>query len=227
MGTEGSALAKRVTEMTKHNEIELLASYFTLSGDVYPFGPSELSSYSHCEGVEAASKAGWKGMGLIHEDVQVNAARMGLKEMKKIAEDNGIRHLELEFLPNWFKDGELRVQSDAMRREMMEFAIALGLQDIKVAPGLGADIAHPTEAELTPDVDRMAEDFYGVCEDAKNAGTNIVLEIMPFSNVRTMETARAIAEGANHPNGGLLIEPAAPAGGTIRWSQPRAENCLT
>lgn len=162
--------------MTSHKDIELLASYFTLAGDVYPFGPTELSPFSFRERAEAASKAGWKGMGLIHEDVQVNAAGIGLKEMREIADGNGIRHLELEFLPNWFKDGELRVQSDAMRREMMEYAIALGLREIKVAPGLGADIAHPTVAELTPDVDRMVEDFYGVCEDAKNAGTNIVLE---------------------------------------------------
>lgn len=150
--------------MTSRNEIDLLASYFTLAGDVYPFGPTELSPFSFRERAEAASKAGWRGMGLIHEDVQVNAARIGLKEMRKIADDNGIRHLELEFLPNWFKDGALRVQSDAMRREMMEFAVALGLRDIKVAPGLGSDITHPTEAELTPDVDRMAQDFYGVCE---------------------------------------------------------------
>jgi sugar phosphate isomerase/epimerase len=205
--------------MTSTKETELLASYFTLAGDVYPFGPTELSPFSFRERAEAASKAGWKGMGLIHEDVQVNAARIGLKEMRKIADDNGIRHLELEFLPNWFKDGELRVQSDAMRREMMEFAVALGLRDIKVAPGLGADIAHPTEAELTPDVDRMIQDFYGVCEDARNAGTNIVLEIMPFSNVRTMETARAVVEGANHPNGGLLIDIWHVSRGNIPFSQ--------
>ena len=121
--------------MTNSKEIELLASYFTLAGDVYPFGPTELSPFSFRERAEAASRAGWKGMGLIHEDVQVNAARITLKEMRKIADDNGIRHLELEFLPNWFKDGELRAQSDAMRREMMEFAVALGLRDIKVAPG--------------------------------------------------------------------------------------------
>lgn len=29
----------------------------------------------------------------------------------------------------------------------------------------------------------------------------LVLEIMPFSNVRTLEAGRAIVEGANQPNG--------------------------
>ena len=43
--------------------IELLASYFTLAGDVYPFGPTEISPYSLQERAEAAATAGWKGLG--------------------------------------------------------------------------------------------------------------------------------------------------------------------
>ena len=185
---------------------ELLASYFTIAGDVYPFGPTELSPYSFRERAEAAGRVGWTGMGLIYEDVQVNEARMGLKEMKRIAEDNGIRTLQMEFLPNWFKDGELRAKSNAMRDDMIRIAGELGLRDIKIAPGLGANIAHPMEDELSADPERMAQDFWGVCEDARKAATHIVLEIMPFSNVRTLETARKIVETADHPNGGLLVD---------------------
>ena len=65
--------------MANPGDFDLLASYFTLAGDVYPFGPTELSPFSFRDRAEAASKAGWRGMGLIHEDVQVNAARIGLK----------------------------------------------------------------------------------------------------------------------------------------------------
>lgn len=185
---------------------ELLASYFTLAGDVYPFGPDEVSPYSFRERAEAAGRAGWTGMGLIHADVEATAARIGLAEMRRIADDNGIRHLELEFLPNWFRTGPERVCSDEMRRGMMACAEALGVRHIKVAPGLGVDIANPTDAELEPQIGAMTEAFYGVAEDARNVGSSVVLEIMPFSNVRTLEVGRAIVEGAGHPNGGLLID---------------------
>ena len=52
----------------------------------------------------------------------------------------------------------------------------------------------------------MQEAFVELCRDAANHGTAIVLEIMPFSDVNTIEAGRAIVEGANQPNGFLLID---------------------
>ncbi len=43
--------------------IELIAAYFTLAGDAYPFGPTQISPFPFRDRVEAAARAGWKGMG--------------------------------------------------------------------------------------------------------------------------------------------------------------------
>ena len=44
--------------------IELIAAYFTLAGDAYPFGPTQISPLPLSrDRVEAAARAGWKGTG--------------------------------------------------------------------------------------------------------------------------------------------------------------------
>jgi sugar phosphate isomerase/epimerase len=185
---------------------DLLASYFTLAGDIYPFGPTEISPIPFRNRVEAAANAGWKGIGLIHADVKATAEKIGYAEMRKIVEGAGIKHLEIEFLAGWYKDGAARAASDEMRRELLQMAEELKIRDIKIAPGLGSDLYNPTEKEMTPDVPRMAEAFAQLSREAAEHGTGIALEIMPFSNVRTLEIALAIVEQADQPNCGLLID---------------------
>ena len=66
------------------SKVELVAAYFTLSGDVYPFGPTEISPFSFKDRVEAAAKAGWDGIGLIHSDIYATADKIGFAEMRRI-----------------------------------------------------------------------------------------------------------------------------------------------
>lgn len=120
--------------MTGKNGIELLAAFFTLGGDVYPFGPTEISPIPFKDRVEAAAKVGYKGMGLIHADVQATAAQIGLKEMKRIVDDNDIKYLEYEFLSGWYLDGERRAKSDVMRTEMLEVAQRLESEISRLLP---------------------------------------------------------------------------------------------
>ncbi|NTD91848.1 sugar phosphate isomerase/epimerase, partial [Agrobacterium tumefaciens] len=198
---------------------DLLASYFTLAGDIYPFGPTEISPIPFRDRVEAAAKAGWKGVGLIHADVKATADKIGYSEMRKIVEGAGIKHLEIEFLGDWYKDGEARAASDKMRHELFQMAEELKIRDIKIAPGLGSDLYNPTKEEMTPDVPRMAEAFAGISREAAEHGTGIALEIMPFSNVRTLEVALAIVEQADQPNCGLLIDIWHMARGGISYDE--------
>lgn len=186
--------------------IELLAAYFTLAGDVYPFGPTQISPYPFRDRVEAAGRAGWKGMGLIPDDVDATAAKIGHAEMKRILQANGIKYVELEFLVDWYADGERRKQSDAFRNRILKVAETLGARSVKVGPGLGADVRHPKPEELVPDLPHMTEAFVGLCKDAADHGTSIVLEIMPFGNIRTIEDGLAVVRGADQPNGSLLID---------------------
>jgi sugar phosphate isomerase/epimerase len=192
--------------MPQTADIALLAAHFTLGGDIHPFGPTDISPFPFRDRVEAAARAGFTGFGLIHGDAMATAAKIGLPEMRRIVEANGIQFLEMEFLLNWYHDGEPRRASDIARGDMMKMASALGIRDIKIAPGFASDLSHPTDAEMTPDIPLMTQAFIGICREAAEHGTSIVLEIMPFSNVRTIETARAIVEAADQPNGGLLVD---------------------
>lgn len=77
-----------------NQNVELLAAYFTLSGDVYPFGPTEISPFAFRDRVEAAAQAGYKGVGLIHVDLMSTVDRIGFREMRHILEANGIKHID-------------------------------------------------------------------------------------------------------------------------------------
>jgi sugar phosphate isomerase/epimerase len=186
--------------------IELIAAYFTLAGDAYPFGPTQISPFPFRDRVEAAARSGWKGMGLIPDDVDATAAKIGHAEMKRILAANGIKYVELEFLVDWHLDGERRKKSDELRARLLAIAEIFGARNIKVGPGLGQDVNNPRPEELVPDIPRMQEAFAELCRDAARHGTAIVLEIMPFGNVRTIAAGRAIVERANQPNGGLLLD---------------------
>jgi sugar phosphate isomerase/epimerase len=179
------------------SEVELLAAYWTIAGDVYPFAQDEVSPFSFRDRVEAAARAGYKGIGLIHADLMANARRLGLREMKAILDANGMRHVELEFIVDWFADGERRRASDVVRHDLLAAAEALGARDIKIAP----------EFEATDcDMPHLVEEFAALCRQAADHGTAIALELMPFSNVRTLRTALELVDGADQPNGGLLLD---------------------
>jgi sugar phosphate isomerase/epimerase len=180
--------------------IELLAAYWTLAGDVWPGAPTEVSPFPFEERTAAAAAAGWTGMGLVHEDLVATVRRIGYASIRRVLADHGIRHVEVEFLNDWFVDPSdpARRASDRVRAELLEAAAELGARNLKVSPTLFA-----TDP---PDVPRMRDAFARLCEEATDAGTNIVMEMMPFTNVNTIERAMAIIAGADQPNGGILLD---------------------
>ena len=139
------------TDRGRHDRtIELLAAYFTIAGDIYPLGPTEISPFPFRDRVEAAARAGYRGIGLHHADTMHTAGKIGLPEMRRILDGNGIKYVELEFLLDWFEDGERRRESDKMRSEIFAVADALGLRKIKVGPGF-----HEPVADIPRDARRL------------------------------------------------------------------------
>ena len=180
-----------------NNNVELLAAYWTLAGDTYPGAPSEISPFSLQDRAQAAAKAGWRGMGFVHADLLHNVDKLGISTVRNILQDNGIKHVEVEFLTDWHLDGERRAASDKMRDELLEIAGELGARSLKVAGGLFED--------GPPDVPRMRETFALLCDRAQPFGVNVVIEFLPFSSVCTIDRAIAVAENVR-PNGGLLVD---------------------
>lgn len=183
--------------MSDKNKVELLAAYWTLAGDTYPGAPSEISPFSLQARAEAAANAGWRGMGLVYQDLLHNVAKLGLPTMRNIFKDNGIKHLEVEFLTDWHLDGVVRDVSDRIRDELLEIAGELGARNLKVAGGLFE--------EGPPDVARMRDTFAVLCDRAQPYNVNVVIEFLPFSSVNTIDRAIAVTEGVR-PNGGVLVD---------------------
>lgn len=178
-------------------DIDLLAAYWTLAGDVDPLQPS-ISPYSLQARVEAASKAGWRGIGVIHEDLVATIEKVGVDTVKHILEDNGIKHFELEFLVDWYRDGPERQVSDRARRVIFELGAKLGMKNLKIAASV--------LDQRTPNFARMADEFATLCQEAAEVGSKVSIEVMPFSIVKTLEDGLAIVQEANQPNGGLLLD---------------------
>jgi sugar phosphate isomerase/epimerase len=177
-------------------EVELLASYWTIAGGAQPHTDHDWSPLDLEERVAAAARAGFKGIGIWHTDLAHTLEKRTLPEMKRILDDCGIKHLELEFLTDWFVDGERRKQSDAMRTMLMRAAEALGARHIKVGDFF---------KEKCP-MARLVEEFARLCREAKEHGTRILFELMPFANIDTLEGAIELVRGAGASNGGIILD---------------------
>ncbi|MGH9554449.1 MAG: sugar phosphate isomerase/epimerase family protein [Terriglobales bacterium] len=177
-------------------DIELLASYWTIAGGALPHTDREYSPFDLRDRVESAARAGFKGIGLWHADLDHILERRSLKEMKQILDDNGIKHLELEFITDWFLDGEKKQQSDRQKKKLLAAAEALGARHVKVGDFLHQDCPMP----------RLIESFAALCADAACHGTKIAFELMPFSMIDTLPGALEMVEGAGASNGGIIFD---------------------
>ena len=175
---------------------ELLASYWTICGACEPHSAQEWSPFPLAARAASASKAGFNGMGFWHADLAHLRERHSLAEMKRIFDDNGIEHIELEFLTDWFVDGEKRAASDLNRRLLLESAAALDARHIKV----GDFFKTPVPME------KLVEEFAQLCGEAREHGTRVVFEFMPFSRIESLADARALVVGAAQSNGGICVD---------------------
>ncbi len=195
--------------------IELIASYWTIAGDVYPMAPNEISPFPFEKRVEVAARAGYHGLGLLHADLMAVSNRLGLKEMRRILDTNGMHHVELEFLSGWYVQGPARAASDMVRKDLLEAAEALSARCIKIAPGIDESKLD----DVARDMPRMIESFAALSREAARYGTSIALEIMPFSNIRTLSAALELVSTDPQPNGGLYLDIWHMARGGIDYSE--------
>ena len=195
--------------------IELIASYWTIAGDVYPMATNEISPFPFEKRVEVAARAGYRGLGLLHADLMAVANRLGLSEMRRILDANGMHHVELEFLSDWYAQGRARAVSDMVRRDLLEAAEALSARCIKIAPS----IEEPSLDDVALDMPRMIESFAALSREAAKYGTSIALEIMPFSNIRTLSAALELVSTDPQPNGGLYLDIWHMARGGIDYAE--------
>lgn len=176
---------------------ELITTYFTLAGNISPFDNDNSSPRSLAERAEAAGKAGYRGFGFGYQDIVKQLDSLGAAEVNAILDHNGLVHRELEALLDWFVDGDRRTASDEQRRGFLRAAEAIGARHIKVVGDM-TGTAWP--------MGHLVEEFGRLCDEAAAVGTAITIELFPSSNLADLQTGRALVEGADRANGGLLLD---------------------
>ena len=178
---------------------DLIATYWTIAGNVEPLGPPEreASPFDFRVRVEAAARAGFCGLGLMESDLRKVRRHYDFASMAAILADHGMRHLEFEFVVGWLEDGAAGAAAQTTFDYLLEAACALGARQIKIGPDMNA---------RSWPLDHMLERFSAMCAQARAKGTAIALEIMPWTNLRTLDDGLAVVAGADAPNGGLLLD---------------------
>lgn len=176
--------------------MDLLGSYWTLAGNVHPHSEYEYSPFDFEDRVVAAAKAGFTGIGLKEADLEHILQRRTLKEMKRIFDDNGIRHIELEFITDWFLDGEKKKRSDATKLMLLKASEALGARHVKVGD---------FDNQVAP-MPRLIESFAALCADAADYGATILFELIVDGMIKTWPETLQMVDGAGANNGGIMLD---------------------
>src|SRR3954451_22192718 len=176
---------------------DLLATCWTTAGDAAPSREDWRSPVPLRERIEAAAAAGVTGFGVLAVDLAVAERQHGLAGIRAMLADNGLVHLELEGLPDWWSAGPERARSDELRQFMLTAAEALGARHVKVTPdtsGAPWDAGH------------WASEFALLAAQAAAAGAGLGIEFLPWSNIPTAHDALRLVEAAGHPAGGIVVD---------------------
>ncbi len=176
------------------NNVELMNLFWTTAG-VFP-GVGEISPYDFKDRVEAAARAGFKGIGIWHTDLEHDLLQRPLKEMKMILDDTGMKYLELEFLTDWFLDGGRKQESDSRKRRLLEAAGGLHAKHIKIGDFYNCSYSMP----------QVVEAFAALCAEADQYGTTIGFELMGSSMIDNLKDALTMIETAGAKNGGIILD---------------------
>jgi sugar phosphate isomerase/epimerase len=176
---------------------DLFATCWTSAGDTSPLEPDQRSPLDFRARVEAASRAGFTGMGFLLCDLQAAEREYGLAGIRQILADNGIRRWETEFLVGWWEPGPGREASDRDRRAMLRYLEALGGHDLKVGPD---DSGRPWN------LDQWAAEFAALAAETAEVGARLGIEFLPWANIATIADGLELVETAGHPAGGLIVD---------------------
>jgi sugar phosphate isomerase/epimerase len=177
--------------------VELMATCWSSAGDAASDRADLRSPLTLRERVEAASAAGFVGFGLLSDDLPAAVAEYGLPGIRTLLADNGMIHLELESIPNWWADGEHREESERVRRMLLE----------------AAEVLHPGHLKVTPDGDNQTWDralwaakFAELAAQTADVGARLGIEFFPWSNISSLQLGLQLVEDAGHEAGGVIID---------------------
>jgi len=181
--------------MRSNTKPELTVAYWTIAG-TFPGVEPEYGAFDFKERVEAVARAGFSGLGIWHADLDHILEHRTLSEMKQILDGNGIKYLEVEFLTDWFLDGELRKQSDARKKKLLAAAEGLQATQIKIGDFYQRECAMP----------QIIDAFAALCQEAAEHGTRVAFEPMAVSMINSLKDCMTMIEGSGATNGGIILD---------------------
>ena len=95
------------------------ATCWTHAGDAMPVAGRHLSPLDLRARAEAVAAAGFTGIGFTIDDLEAAKATYGLPQVRRICDDLGLVHLEVELLENWWTTGRRRRESDQTRASLL------------------------------------------------------------------------------------------------------------
>ncbi|MFE2416274.1 sugar phosphate isomerase/epimerase family protein [Streptomyces hokutonensis] len=176
---------------------EFLSTCWTTAGDAAPDEVDQRSALNLRERVEAAREAGFTAFGLLYADLVEAERAYGMAGIRSLFADNGINHVELELLTDWWADGPRRAASDVIRTGMLKAIETLGARTFKIGPDA---------ADEPWELDVWAKEFAVLAAQADGVGARLGVEPLPWSNLKTVHDGLRLVEAAGHPAGGLIID---------------------
>jgi sugar phosphate isomerase/epimerase len=176
---------------------DLICSYYTLAGVSPTAGGSSPLPFE--DRVRAAAQAGYRGVGIHVRDYRaIRQAGATDADLKAILAHHGMRHVEVEFLLNWFADGEVG-EASRNDEELLHH----------MAETFGARLMF-TGGDLTPNnpmpFDELTARFAALCARAAGRGVTVGVEPVPWTNIRDLDDALRLIDGSGAKNAGLYLD---------------------
>ncbi|MDN5916387.1 MAG: sugar phosphate isomerase/epimerase [Pseudonocardia sp.] len=175
----------------------LMATCWTTAGEAAPDRADRRSPVPLRDRVEAAAAAGFRGFGLNSVDLPEAERTYGMPGIKSIFDDNGITHIELEAVPEWWSGSAAGTESHELRRTVLRAAEVLHARHIKVTPD---------DSGLPWDFGRWASEFGRLATQAADSGARLGIEFLPWANISNPEEALHLVEEAGHDGGGVVVD---------------------
>lgn len=179
---------------------DLIATFITMAGDcqLVAAGGTEVSPHDLFDRVKAVARGGFTGMGFGDRDLRHWLSKYNIGDLRRLLDDSGIRHVELEGVVDWFVDGERRKTADRNIDEILGWGAELGARHVKAAFDFVGGVDYPHAL--------LVNEWGKVADRANSLGQRLALEPMAMTSVKTPQATVQLLREANAPNTGVFVD---------------------
>lgn len=178
-------------------EPTLVATAWTSAGDISPMRSPATSPVPIADRIDAIAAAGYTGMGLIADDIAAVRDSIGLAALGDMIADAGLTHVEIELIERWWVPCGDAGNTYAVRDLLLDAADVLQPTFIKIGSRTGPAFT---------DLDHLVAPLCELAEQARQRGTRLAIETMPFSGLATVPMGAQLAHMTKHSGVGLLVD---------------------